>query len=388
VAGRKSGAVIKAPLDDVGAGLSLLVHRYGSALTGEPHRVRDLLRSRPGFSESEITPLVGAVELGIAGQLARAHDEAIPPRRFDELAVTLGWWCGIPAGEARWAVEAWARALDVDEPTDPGYPQIIDDLAKPPLRERAPLWLRYHALPLTVGALVAALAVAIVAAMLTAPEPSAETLARPNPTLAAADAAVPTITIPDLVGGSRHDATTQLRAAGLRWEIGSEHTERADAGTVLRQRPAAGVAIEEGSVVTLVVATPLVPVGTPRHVRFDKTTTSVTMTWAEPGGGSTVEHYEIWRDGERVGDRRPDHRAFTDGGLLAGSAHRYRVVAVGRNGTEARSSWRTIHLRVPPPPPSPSASSAPASVAAPAANPPPPPPPSPTPCTAPDPDFC
>ena len=155
---------------------------------------------------------------------------------------------------------------------------------------------------------------------------------------------------------------------------------------VIAQRPAAGTVLQPGDTVTLVVAIAPVDVGSPRHLRLTKSTSSVTLTWQAPTRGSKVDHYEIWRDGVKIGERRAGRPTYTVGGLTPGGTYHFGIIAVGENGTRTTSRSRSVRLPVPPPPPVEEPTDTTTSPSN--HNPPPPPPPSPEPCTAPDPSFC
>ena len=138
---------------------------------------------------------------------------------------------------------------------------------------------------------------------------------------------------------------------------------------------------------TLVVATAPEDVGRPRHLRLNTSISSVTLTWQAPTRGSKVDHYEIWRDGVQIGERRAGRPTYTVGGLTPGATYSFGIIAIGENGTRTVSRSRSVTLPVPPPPPV----EEPTDTTSPPPhhhNPPPPPPPSPEPCTAPDPSFC
>ena len=155
---------------------------------------------------------------------------------------------------------------------------------------------------------------------------------------------------------------------------------------VIAQRPAAGTALQSGAVVTLVVAIAPEDVGRPQHLRLTKSTSSVTLTWLAPTRGSKVDHYEIWRDGVKIGERRAGRPTYTVGGLTPGGTYHFGIIAIGENGTRTMSRSRSVTLPVPPPPPVEEPTTDTTSPTPHHSNPPPPPPPDP--CTAPDPSFC
>jgi hypothetical protein len=268
--------------------------------------------------------------------------------------------------------------LGVEEPKPVESPGI----GTPGIVDQAHRLVRSH--PVSVSAVAAAIVISalVVAFVISGSEPSAPpALARPAVSPAPL---VASVRVPEVVERSRTKAKARLERAGLRWITLFRATQEVPAGTVLRQQPRPGASIDEGSIVTLWIAVPPEPVGSPRHLRIEKTTTSVVLTWETPTRGTRVDHYEIWRDGEKIGERTANRRTFTDVGLLPGSTHLYGIVAIGENGTRALSRSRTVRLPAPAPSPSPSPSPETGEAPPPA----PPSSPSPSPCTAPDPTFC
>jgi hypothetical protein len=372
--------LIEVPSDDIGDGLAQLVTRHGTELAEQPTRLRDLLHTKAGAREPEISLLVDVAEVGIAGEFARAR--GVASHSFDELAVRLRWERGVAPEDARWAIETWAWALGVEEPSPVESPEV----GRPAALDRVHRFVRSHPVPFSIsGVAIAVLVAALIAGLViwrSAPgvQPVAARPARsPGPT-----SLVISVSVPEVVGASRTKAKARLERAGLRWITLFRETQEAQAGTVLRQHPRPGASLDQGSIVTLWIATSPEPVGSPRHLRVDKSTTSVILTWDPSKHGTRVDHYEIWRDGEKIGERSANRRTFTDGGLTPGSTHLYGIIAIGENGTHATSHSRTV--KVPAPAPSPSPSPSPATGQA--SPPPPPSSPSPSPCTAPDPTFC
>ncbi len=62
------------------------------------------------------------------------------------------------------------------------------------------------------------------------------------------------VTVPDVTGGDEDTARSKLEAAGLTVDASEEESTSEDAGTVLRQTPAAGGKVDKGSAVKIVVA--------------------------------------------------------------------------------------------------------------------------------------
>lgn len=89
--------------------------------------------------------------------------------------------------------------------------------------------------------------------------------ASPVPTLTSVTTATVTETttldpppeVPDVTGASLAAARKRLRRASLGASILEEYTDDVPSGHVTRQSPASGVAVEQGSVVQLVIARPL-----------------------------------------------------------------------------------------------------------------------------------
>jgi hypothetical protein len=243
-----------------------------------------------------------------------------------------------------------------------------------------------HAFSLSFLAFVVATVAAIVVLTRGGPQPQAVTARPAAPAPVAAEAPVVLPSVPAAVGLTREAAVTSLREAGFEKQVRMQESRKADPGTVIAQRPDAGTALEPGSTVTLVVAIAPVDVGTPRHVRLTKSTSSVTLTWEAPTHGSEVDRYEIWRDGLKIGERRAGRPTYTVGGLTPGGTYSFGIIAIGENGTRTMSRSRSVTLPVPASPPVEETTDTTSSSNHHQAPPPPPPPDDP--CTAPDPSFC
>ena len=373
-------ALIEVPVSPEGVAgrLAELLDREGPWIVDEPTRLRTLLRAAAGEHDDEVDLLVAAAELGIARELIHERDTGVPPGRFDELAGQLTARRELSESDARWAVDTWAWALAVEERrmvfATPAY-------SPPP---RRPFRVSEHAFSLSFLAFVVATVAAIVVLTRGGPQPQAARAkpAAPSPVAATSPVVLPPA--PAAVGLTRETAVQSLRDDGFVPLVHRQESRKVDPGTVIVQRPAAGTALEPGSTVTLVVAIVPVDVGSPRHLRLTKSTSSVTLTWEAPTHGSNVDHYEIWRDGVMIGERRAGRPTFSVGGLTPGGTYDFGIIAVGENGTRTMSRSRSVTLPVPPPPPveEPTDTTSPP----PHHNPPPPPPPDP--CTAPDPSFC
>jgi hypothetical protein len=367
-----------------------LVDRYGVGFVTDPSRVRDLLQSSLGDLEPEVSLLVAGSESGVTTDLIGAGGA-----RTDDLLVGLGQRLvndrGLSPAGARWVVDTWAWALGVEEEPvlpEPPIPTALDPEPRPDvetflLSERPPFRLRDHSFSVALVAFVVATVATMVVLTRTGPD-SIDVVAVPQAQAQPQAPATTLVSVPSLIDLTRSQAVQRLRALGLGHEIVTRSTDKARRGVVLRQHPAPGGSLRDGARVTLVVAAPPKRVGTPSGLSIDRTPASVTIAWNTPRDGSGVDHYVIVRDGEKIGVRAAGHRTFTDDGLVPGYSYRYGVIAIGFNGTHARSRLHLVTLPLPPPSPSPS----PEPVTGQAPPPPPPPSPSPEPCPAPDPDFC
>lgn len=375
-------ALIEVPVSPEGVAgrLAELLDREGPWIVDEPTRLRTLLRAGSGEQDEEVDLLVSAAELGIARELIHERDTGVPPGRFDELAARLVTRREVSECDARWAVDTWAWALAVEERrmvfATPAY-------SPPP---RRPFRVSEHAFSLSFLAFVVATVAAIVVLTRGGPQPQATTAKPVVPSPVAASSPVVLPPAPLAVGLTREAAVRSLRDDGFVPLVRTQESRKVDPGMVIAQRPAAGTALESGATVTLVVAIAPEDVGRPQHLRLTKSTSSVTLTWLAPTRGSKVDHYEIWRDGVKIGERRAGRPTYTVGGLTPGGTYHFGIIAIGENGTRTMSRSRSVTLPVPPPPPpveEPTDTTAPTHHS----NPPPPPPP-PDECTAPDPSFC
>ena len=153
------------------------------------------------------------------------------------------------------------------------------------------------------------------------------------------------------MGLTREAAVRSLRDDGFVPLVHTQESRKADPGTVIAQRPAAGTALQPGATVTLVVAIAPEDVGRPQHLRLTKSTSSVTLTWQAPTRGSKVDHYEIWRDGVKIGERRAGGRPTRSEGSPPAAPTTSGSSPIGENGTRTMSRSRSVTLPVPPPPP-------------------------------------
>jgi chitodextrinase len=86
----------------------------------------------------------------------------------------------------------------------------------------------------------------------------------------------------------------------------------------------------------------------PTHLAADRGVTTVSLTWDPPAGAepSAVDHYEVFRDGRRVG--RAARPRFDVTGLTFGTRYRFWIVAVDGDGRASPRILRTVTTMVPP----------------------------------------
>jgi hypothetical protein len=355
-----------------------LIDEFGTSLAGDPPKVDDLLRESVGDTNPDVPLLVGAAEVGVAAELARAYGSLIPAGRVSELATRLEDSRDMSPVDAKWAVQTWAWALSVEEQSPP--PVAFGPGYAPPERP-----VRVHDRPFALAVVAFVVLVLGVTFVLmrgsSVPGGAVASVDSASPAPIGVQLLGPSVEVPDVVGETGADAGVLLEDADLAFTIVPKPTREAEPGIVLRQIPEPGTSVEQGTAITVVVAAELIKVGTPKGLSLSTGPTSVTLTWDEPTSGSEVHHYEIWRDGVKIGERFAGRRVFTDGGLIPGSSHLYGVIAVGDNGSRAKSRSKAVTLPVPEPSPTPTPPPF-------TGGGPPPPPPSPDPCTAPDPQFC
>ncbi|MGH2590632.1 MAG: hypothetical protein ACRDGW_07535, partial [Actinomycetota bacterium] len=113
-------------------------------------------------------------------------------------------------------------------------------------------------------------------------------------------------------------------------------------------RPAPSGPVETGPTGTTSVEPPIDPVGAPLNVEVTFVSEGlVLIEWEVGDGGSPPVRFLVLRDGERVA-RVETHR-FRDTDVAPGERHAYRVVAVGEDGSKARSSL-VVAVPIPPAP--------------------------------------
>lgn len=88
--------------------------------------------------------------------------------------------------------------------------------------------------------------------------------------------------------------------------------------------------------------------GAPTHLKIHRGVTSMTLVWDPPasGGGGSVGHYEVFRDGKRLA--RPTRAKYRVTGLTFGTQYRFWVVAVDADGRASPRSLRSATTKLPP----------------------------------------
>jgi tRNA A-37 threonylcarbamoyl transferase component Bud32 len=83
--------------------------------------------------------------------------------------------------------------------------------------------------------------------------------------------------------------------------------------------------------------------------RLSTTSTQVTLIWERAPNGGRVDHWVLYRDNEILAEDLTERR-FTDTDVMPGTTYVYRVVAVGSDGTTARSEPLPVLVPQPPAP--------------------------------------
>jgi hypothetical protein len=88
--------------------------------------------------------------------------------------------------------------------------------------------------------------------------------------------------------------------------------------------------------------------GAPTRLSVDRGVTSVHLAWNAPRGAGpgSIDHYEVFRDGRRVG--RTTRPRFDVAGLTFGTRYRFWVVAVNDAGRASPRVLRSVSTKVPP----------------------------------------
>lgn len=88
--------------------------------------------------------------------------------------------------------------------------------------------------------------------------------------------------------------------------------------------------------------------GPPTHLEIERGVTTVSLVWDRPGdaGPRDVDHYEIFRDGKRMG--RSTRARYEAAGLTFGTRYRFWVVAVGEEARSSPRVLRSVTTKVPP----------------------------------------
>ena len=86
----------------------------------------------------------------------------------------------------------------------------------------------------------------------------------------------------------------------------------------------------------------------PTHLSIDRGVTTVSLAWDPPArtDPSAIHHYEVFRDGKRVG--RTTCPKFDVARLTFGTRYRFWVVAVDPDGRTSPRTLRSVTTKVPP----------------------------------------
>ena len=86
----------------------------------------------------------------------------------------------------------------------------------------------------------------------------------------------------------------------------------------------------------------------PTHLEIDRGVTTLSLRWDPPAGAApnALDHYEVFRDGKRIG--RPTRARYDVTGLTFGTGYRLWVVAVDGEGRASPRVVRSVSTRVPP----------------------------------------
>jgi hypothetical protein len=326
----------RAPDERTLEALRALVERYGPELAEDPRRLGALLRDLAGDHRMEVTLLESAAAEGIPGDMLR-DSGGVAASRIASLTRRLEERRGISETNARWAVEGWAFALsvgpeasDIPPPipwSSPAPDESSEALPAAPPIPPGPV----EELPSTSGG--------------AAPEPSVDDqvpsqtsqrpISQPRPSTPPGEIRRPVrrrSSVGVLVGAA---VLVVLLVAGV-----LAATRDDDPAAVAT--PAGGASVQPAS--PSQTDPPASPEESPPervHApadlrRVSVTTSQVGLKWRPPANGPRIDHYEIYRKGGgKIAERKEP--AYTDGSVRAGQTYTYWIVAVGTNGTQARS---------------------------------------------------
>jgi hypothetical protein len=101
--------------DAVGSELRQILRRHGTGICRDPRLVAALLSGLQGDHHQAIRVLAGAVRAGVSAELVALPDTAASATVYGRLEQALRDSLGLGADAARWAIAAWAAALDIQE---------------------------------------------------------------------------------------------------------------------------------------------------------------------------------------------------------------------------------------------------------------------------------
>jgi PASTA domain len=341
--------------------LRQLIDRYGPSLVESPARLKALLKDTVGEHRLEISLLVSAAEEGVAAEIAKPISQPIPPGRLQQLSTRLQDGRGLSPENARWAVEAWASALTPEvvapepiseTPIVPVAPVVpVPPVPEPALTAdtgAAATPARTHKGWWLLAALIA-LGVVVGGVLYFGGSDNAA----PKQSTGGAAPIVPApalVTVPPVVGTSQANAQAALTQAGFKVHVAQQEDTKHAPGIVLSQDPAGSTSGKAGSTVNLVVAKAPTPVKAPLHLTAAASSSSVVLQWKVSAQGSGIDHFEIVRDGTRIGTVPSATHRFTDPHVASGASYTYVVVAVGTNGTKSQTKTQSPVV-IPSPPP-------------------------------------
>ncbi len=90
-----------------------IVHRFSKDIIHDSAQCEGLLRDYAGKYKSEVFLLSSAVKIGLIDDMYNQMKSGLGGVIIGPLAIRFQDECGISLGNARWALESWAMALDI-----------------------------------------------------------------------------------------------------------------------------------------------------------------------------------------------------------------------------------------------------------------------------------
>ncbi len=152
------------PLDPTAAiELERIVREQGLEIVNDPQRLGAFLKDACGQLKLEIALIETAAETGVATSIAHAGSDSLPGARMEQLAIKLRDEQGLSLENAQWAVQAWAKALEVSPPAvkaTGAEPEVTGGTGLPDTPPAPPL-KRSQKVPLIAAAAVLGLIVLV-----------------------------------------------------------------------------------------------------------------------------------------------------------------------------------------------------------------------------------